>query len=105
MNNDQGTPIGFIVRTRDQKGRLVYRPDIDHNNPWLSYYNGTAGKHYTSVGQARGDGFRNLETDQEREARSEHLRAIGFDIPRPLASIPETNQMSSGRLPLAKPKA
>lgn len=97
-------PLGFTVRTRDQKGRLVYRPDLDPQNPWRSTYNGVAGKNYASIGQARRDGFRNLEDDTEREQRAESLRAIGFDIPKPLASIPETNSMSSGRLPLAKPK-
>lgn len=97
-------PVGFTIRTRDQKGRLVYRPDLDPQNPWTSSYHGKPGKKYPTVAHARHDGFRNLETDQEREARAQSLREIGFDIPKPLASIPETNQMSSGRLPLQKPK-
>ena len=95
-------PIGFTIRTRDQKGRLVYRPDLDKNNPWISSYHGKPGKKYASVSQARQEGFGNLENDQEREARAQSLREIGFDIPKPLASIPETNAMSSGRLPLQR---
>lgn len=98
----QEIPIGFIIRTRNQKGRLVYRPDWDYQRPWASYYNGIAGKHYPSVREARQDGFRNLETDQEREDRAKVLRELGLEVPTSLPSIPETNQMSSGRLPLQR---
>jgi len=97
-------PIGFTIRTRNQKGKLVYRPDLNKETPWASYRNGIAGTLYASVTEARQDGFRDLESDIEREERAKNLKELGMEIPHPLASIPETNQMSSGRLPLPKPK-
>ncbi len=65
--------IGHTIRTKDGGSRITYRPDWDSHQPWVSYRNGTAGRHYVSPGAAQGDGF-NLETDAERAVR---LTALG----------------------------
>jgi hypothetical protein len=40
-------------RTENGKGRITYHPEWDSKQPWASYWEGTAGRHFESVDQAR----------------------------------------------------
>lgn len=45
-------PIGHNIRNADGSKRVSYRPDWDRSQPWASYKNGTAGRHFATEQQA-----------------------------------------------------
>lgn len=45
--------VGMTARTADGQGRVAYRPDWSESQPWVSYWNGTAGQHFETLEQAR----------------------------------------------------
>lgn len=40
-------------RTACGRGRVSYRPDWSAQRPWASYLDGTAGRHFTDLDEAR----------------------------------------------------
>ena len=40
-------------RTTNKAGRITYHPEWSASQPWASYINGTAGRHFTTVEAAR----------------------------------------------------
>jgi hypothetical protein len=43
---------GTTIRPHEDSGyRATYRPDWDSIRPWISYVNGTAGKHFRNVNE------------------------------------------------------
>ena len=40
-------------RTTKYSGRITYHPEWDKMQPWASYINGTAGRHFATVEAAR----------------------------------------------------
>lgn len=41
--------IGDTIRSTCGQARITYHPDWDRERPWVSYYRGTAGRHYHSA--------------------------------------------------------
>ncbi len=40
-------------RTTNGNARITYHPDWDSNQPWASYINGTAGRHFATPEDAK----------------------------------------------------
>ena len=58
------TSLGETVRYKDKNGnnaRITYHPEWSVSQPWVSYVNGTAGRHFENEHQAdahfKGRGF------------------------------------------------
>jgi len=85
MNNTT-LPIGFTVKSKNGQDRLTYRPDWSQSAPWMSYKKGTAGRYFSSIQEAKQNGWK-LETDEDRTKRAEHLISLGMEIPLPLPSV------------------
>lgn len=53
---------GATLRSNCGRARLTYHPEWDATLPWVSYKNGTAGRHFGSLGggvqQLTRDGYR-----------------------------------------------
>jgi hypothetical protein len=55
-------PIGHTVRSKCGTARLTYQPDWSPSQPWASFKNGTAGRHFGTldlgIRQLTQDGYR-----------------------------------------------
>lgn len=42
----------YRFASRDRTARATYRPDLSESAPWVTYINGTAGRHFESAEEA-----------------------------------------------------
>ncbi len=59
---EQTYEIGHTVRSTCGGARLTYHPDWSKEQPWASYKNGTAGRHFATLS----DGIQQLKRDGYR---------------------------------------
>lgn len=48
-----GRKLGETVRSKCQRYRTTYHPDWSETLPWVTYRNGTAGRHFASLSEAK----------------------------------------------------
>lgn len=46
MKDGNNYTIGETFRSKCGRARITYRPDWDAERPWVSYIDGTAGRHF-----------------------------------------------------------
>lgn len=80
------------VRSDCGRARLTYRTDWDASQPWASYVNGTAGRHYPTaragVEALRGRGFRFTRATMPDPASDvAPARSLGADLDATLREL------------------
>lgn len=50
---DKGYKLGTTVRSKCQRYRTTYQPDWSASLPWVTYRNGTAGRHFVTLDEAK----------------------------------------------------
>lgn len=50
---EKGHKLGHTVRSKCQRYRTTYQPDWSASLPWVTYRNGTAGRHFVTLEEAK----------------------------------------------------